>query len=223
MKNMRIGTLTIGQTPRPDLVASLQQRIPNADIVEVGALDPLDYSDLPAEACAQKTNYMLTTRMRDGSLVSIPESFLMPFMASGIRRLEAECVKAIYLMCAGTFAELQSSLPLIKPFDLAHELLCTMGLRNLGIIAPIPAQERPIRERWTAAGFTAEVWTANATEPDDAFIAHVKQMHQENGFQALVLDYVGHPTEVSQEIQAKLHMPVIDLGELAVAALTAIV
>lgn len=220
---MRIGTLTIGQTPRPDLLSSLRKRIPYAQIIEMGALDPLNHSDLPTAACATKTDYVLTTRMRDGSLVSVPESFLMPFMAGAVTQLEAEYVKAIYVLCAGTFVELHSSVPLIKPFDLAHELLRTTGLHHLGIIAPVPEQERPIRKRWTEAGFTPHVWTADAAQPNDVFFDQVKQMQQKNGFQALVLDYVGHPAEVSQEIQAKLQMPVVDLGELAVAAITAMV
>ncbi|MEM8861412.1 MAG: AroM family protein [Chloroflexota bacterium] len=223
MNNMRIGTLTIGQAPRPDLVSSIKHRIPDAEIVEAGALDPLDVSDLPAKECAEKTDYLLTTRLRDGQLVSIPETFLMPFMAGGIKRLEAECVKAIYIMCAGTFAELESSIPLVKPFDLAHELLCAMGLRNLGVIAPIPEQERPIRARWTEAGFRASVWTADATSPDQAFIEDTRKKQAEFGFQALVLDYVGHPPEVSRRLQDQLQLPVIDLGEVAVATLAAVI
>lgn len=222
MSYSRIGTLTIGQSPRPDLVASLKQRFPEAEIIEVGALDPLDHSDLPPRNCTKGAAYLLTTRMRDGSLVHVPETFLMPFMANGLKRLETKCLKAIFLLCAGTFAELSSPVPLIKPFVLAHEMLANIGIKQLGIIAPIPEQVKPIQDRWEAAGFEVTVWAADATQPDEAFIGTVKRYQAEKKFKALVLDYVGHPAEVSQTLQNKLDIPVIDLGEIAVATLAAI-
>ncbi|MFK7803845.1 MAG: AroM family protein [Anaerolineae bacterium] len=222
MPYARIGTLTIGQTPRPDLIISLQQRFPDSEIIEVGALDQLDHSDLPNVSKTNGNAYLLTTRMRDGSLVHVPESFLIPFMANGLKKLETKCVKAIFLLCAGTFAELSSLVPLIKPFVLAHEMLANIGIKNIGIIAPIPEQVRPIRDRWEAAGFEVTVWAADATHPDEPFIAELQAHQKESGFKALVLDYVGHPAEVSQTLQKKLDIPVIDLGEIAVATLAAI-
>lgn len=222
MSYTRIGTLTIGQAPRPDLVASLKQRFPDAEIVEAGALDSLDISDLPPIHSTEGATYLLTTRMRDGSLVHVPETFLMPFMASGLKKLETQCIKAIFLLCAGTFAELTSPVPLIKPFVLAHEMLANIGIKKIGIIAPIPEQVRPIQERWEAAGFDPTVWAADATQPDQAFIAEVKKYQSEKEFKALVLDYVGHPAAVSQMLQQKLDIPVVDLGEIAVATLAAI-
>ncbi len=222
MSYSRIGTLTIGQVPRPDLVVSLKQRFPDSEIIEVGALDPLDVSDLPVAAEVEGSAYLLTTRMRDGTLVHVPETFLIPFMANGLKRLETKCVKAIFLLCAGTFAELSSPVPLIKPFVLAHEMLTNIGIQNIGVIAPIPEQVRPIRERWESEGFKVTVWVADATKPDKAFLNEVQNYQEENRFEALVLDYVGHPAEVSQTLQKQLGMPVIDLGEIAVATLAAI-
>jgi hypothetical protein len=220
MTPIRIGTLTIGQTPRPDLVASLKQRFPQAEIIEAGALDGLKSSDLPT--LHDETAYLLTTRMRNGDLVHVPESFLIPLIADGLKRLEAQNISMIFLLCAGTFAELSSTIPLVKPFVLAHELLANIGVKNIGIIAPIPEQVRPIQARWESAGFTVTVWAADATHPTEAFINTVKHHQAKNGFKALVLDYVGHPAAVSQTLQNKLAIPVVDLGEIAVAALAAI-
>ena len=221
MSYSRIGALTIGQSPRPDLVASLQQRLPKAEIIQVGALDRLELADLPPRNQPEGEDYLLTTRLRDGGLVHVPEAFLIPLMADGLKRLEAEAPQAIFLLCAGTFAELASPLPLIKPFVLAHELLASIGIRRLGIIAPIPEQVKPIRARWEAAGFAVTVWAADAAHPTGAFIDTVKRYRTEKKFEALVLDYVGHPPEVSQTLQRKLDIPVIDLGEVAVATLAA--
>ncbi|MFT5195486.1 MAG: hypothetical protein ACI9EW_002993 [Cellvibrionaceae bacterium] len=222
MTSFKIGALTIGQAPRPDLLVSLKQRFPHAEVVQAGALDGLDAADLPTINSAAENLYLLTTRLRDGSLVHVPESFLIPLMADGLKQLEAKDVKAIFLLCAGTFSQLSSSVPLIKPFVLAHEMLTNIGIQRIGIIAPIPEQVRPIRARWEAARFETTVWAANATQPDEAFIDEIKKYQREGKFEALVLDYVGHPAQVSQTLQAKLDIPVIDLGEIAVATLAAI-
>ena len=69
-----IGALTIGQSPRPDLVGPLNDRLPEGcQIIQAGALDGLTAASLPP---IDDTTYPLTTRMRDGSLVMVEESFL---------------------------------------------------------------------------------------------------------------------------------------------------
>ena len=222
MSKLRIGTLTIGQAPRPDLVKSLKARLPHAEIIEVGALDGLTASDLPSAESFRPDDYLLTTRLVNGELVTVPEAYLIPKMAEGLKRLEKSGVKAIYLLCAGTFAELKSDVPLLKPFVLAHELLSSMGLKKIGIIAPIPEQERPIRERWEGEGFDTTVWSADVSSISGPLIDDIQSRQQQNRFQALVLDYVGHPAEVSQKLQLSLDIPVLDFGEIAVATLISI-
>jgi len=70
-----IGAITIGQSPRPDLLARLRSHL-QADgvtVVEMGALDALSVADLPGPAAG---GYPLTTRLRDGSAVTVDEAFL---------------------------------------------------------------------------------------------------------------------------------------------------
>ncbi len=222
MTQLKIGTLTIGQAPRPDLVQSLIDAIPHAEIIQVGALDGLTEGELPSPATFLNDDYLLTTRMQNGRLVTVPESFLIPHMASGLKRLEQAGVKAIYLLCAGTFAELESDVLLLKPFVLAHELLTSMGIKKIGIIAPIPEQERPIRERWEGEGFETTVWSADVTSISGLLIDDIKQKQGERHFQALVLDYVGHPAEIAKKLQNRLDIPVIDFGAITVATLKSI-
>ena len=222
MSQIRIGTLTIGQAPRPDLVQSLKVQMPHTEIIQVGALDGLAQHDLPKTESFHPDDYLLTTRLKNGELVTVPEAFLIPKMAEGLKRLEQQQVDLIYLLCAGTFAELKSGVPLIKPFVLAHQLLSTIGIKKVGIIAPIPKQVRPIQERWAGEGFECTVWSADVTDAHADLINSIEQKQGTADFKALVLDYVGHPAEVSQKLQAKLDIPVIDFGEIAVATLKSI-
>jgi hypothetical protein len=71
-------------------------------------------------------------------------------MSSKQTELEAKNLAATILLWAGTFTELQGERPLLKPFNLARNLLQTCGFQQPGFIVPIPAQEQPVRQRWRA-------------------------------------------------------------------------
>ncbi|MCB0157369.1 MAG: AroM family protein, partial [Caldilineaceae bacterium] len=104
----RIGLLTIGQSPRPDLVQTLPVLSPFAQ-VEAGALDGLAAAAIPLAAGA----FPLTTRLADGGTVVVDEAFLLPRMQAAVHRLEEAGVAAILLMCAGTFGPVTSRVPLV--------------------------------------------------------------------------------------------------------------
>ena len=220
MSNKQIGALLIGQSPRPDLVKPLATLLPEWEIIQVGALDGLTAADLPPAADA---TYPLTTRMQDGTAVIIAEQFLMPLLQQKLAELEAENVAATILLCAGTFTELQEERPLLKPFNLARNLLQTCGFQQPGFIVPIPTQEQPVRQRWRAVlGKMPVVWTANLGRQDDNFRFQLLASIQLHDLDCLVLDYVGHPGTQVKRLQKTANLPVIDLGALAMSTLAAI-
>ena len=209
MNRKRIGALTIGQVPRPDLVAPLQQMLPQCELVQAGALDNLTAADLPVVSGAK---YPLVTRLRDGTLVRADESFLSPLLQNALNRLEVEKVVATVLLCAGSFNSLHSRQPLFKPFDIACATLKSMGVKKVGVVCPVKEQEPPIKQRWTAADFIPVVWTAQI---DTDNINLPKDFSPE----VVVLDYVGHPTKAVLRLQAALDVPVLDLGHLTCSVL----
>ena len=216
--NKRIGALTIGQAPRPDLVSPLNNSLPNGyEIIQAGALDGLTATELPT---VDKNTYPLSTRLRDGTLVMIEEAFLATRLQQTLNQLENEGVFATILLCAGTFASLQGTRPLFKPFTVGKNILNSLGMRRLGLITPIKAQEAPIQHRWQTAGFDAFVWTAVLTQQDQSFYDELNQQIEANNLDCILLDYVGHPVEVVKALQETAVIPIIDLGQLTIAALT---
>lgn len=216
MSKPKIGAVTIGQSPRPDLVEPLVQLRPDVEIIEVGALDGLTAAELPNAADA---NYPLKTRLRDGSLVIVSEAFLKPLMQQAVETAEGQGVQATVLLCAGTFAEVKGvNRPLVKPFDTAVAVLNSMGVTDIGVLSPIITQERPIRARWTAAGFDARVWTPPYAIDSKEFTGWLyRMMSNTRSLDALVMDYVGHPADYKLVVQEILGIPVIDLGHLALS------
>ncbi|NIR94761.1 MAG: AroM family protein, partial [Gammaproteobacteria bacterium] len=77
-----------------------------------------------------KMNYPLSTRLRDGSLVLVEESFLTPRLQHTLDALETNGVTATLLLCAGTFSSLQGTRLLYKPFTVGRALLHTLGMKS---------------------------------------------------------------------------------------------
>lgn len=225
--NRTLGALVIGQSPRPDLTQPLRDLLP-ADVVlrEVGALDGLTLADLPDASGAA---YPLGTRMRDGTAVTIPESFLLPLLQQQLDALEADDVAATVLLCAGSFAELRGKRPLFKPFDIAQATLTSLGLRRIAALTPFAGQITPIQQRWHAAGFAAHVWARPLADTADFANWLRGQLAQTEGVDCLLLDYVGHDPQARMWLQTActelaevaVSLPILDLGHLTLSTAAA--
>ena len=216
----QIGALVIGQTPRPDLVDPLAALLPHVTIVQRGALDGLAPADLPDPAGAA---YPLTTRLRDGQLVTVPESFLLPRLQERLDELEAEGILTNILLCAGTFAGLGGRGTLINPFRITLAVAQSLGLQKLGLIVPIPEQAPPVAARWQAAGFATTVWAADILHQDATMLAHCQAQIQQHGLDALLLDYVGYPADAVANLRHNIPVPLLDLGDLALRATASLI
>lgn len=208
----RIGALTIGQSPRPDLVAPLKQLIPDYEIIQAGALDGLTLDELPD---ISEAAYPLVTRMQNSKVVKVDEDFLSPKLQHAQNQLDSKDVVATLLLCAGTFADLHATHPIYKPFDIACGVLKTLNMKSIGVIAPFPEQVVPIRQRWESMGWEPPVWAADLGNQDRAFHQELTNRINEFELDCIVLDYVGHPLEQVTQLKRSIIQPVIDLGYLA--------
>lgn len=220
MFQKRIGVLTIGQSPRPDLVDPLEKLLPGCEILQAGALDDLAPDVLPDTSNAA---YPLVTRMRDGKTVMVEEGFLTPKLQRALDRLEAAGVAGTILLCAGTFADLHGTLPLFVPFKIGCAVLGALQMKSIGLITPFVEQEIPIRERWEKFGLRATVWSADLGVQDDAFHRELTERIRTNKLESIVLDYVGHPLEQVTQLQKSIEIPVFDLGYLAMTTMASTV
>jgi protein AroM len=216
MTQKTIGALTIGQSPRPDLVAPLENLLPRCRILQAGALDGFSLEELPDTTNAA---FPLVTQIQDGSVVTVEESFIAPKLQQALEQLEAQGVAATLLLCAGTFAHLQSRRLLFKPFEIGCGVLRALGMKSLGLIAPFVEQESPIRQRWEKSGWQTTVWTADLGNQDRAFHQQLSDHIQTNELECILLDYVGHPLGQVTQLQRSIDLPVLDLGYLAMVTL----
>jgi hypothetical protein len=203
------------------LIDPLRLKIPDyCDVLQAGALDGIEPSELPGPV---ETDYPLATNLHDGSHITVDETFITPLLQKALEHLESQGVMATLLLCAGLFPQLHSTRPLFRPSEIACEVLHSLGIKRIGILCPLDAQKSAVKRKWTAAGFGSIVWVRPLNEQgaDDAK-GFAERMQTEHELECVVLDYVGYPTDQVLSLRKAVELPVLDLGELAIAAISSV-
>ncbi len=146
---MRIGTLTIGQSPRIDIIPELRDVLgPGVEILEKGALDELSMDEVKA-FYPEPTDYILVTRMRDGTQVKLAEKYIITRMMECISDFQAEPVDLIILLCTGEFPELESTKIILRPDRvIVNTVQGVLDRGRLGAIVPSPDQIPAMKKKW---------------------------------------------------------------------------
>jgi hypothetical protein len=212
----RIAAITIGAAPRPDLVDPLRAAVPSdVRVVEYGALDGWTGEPPPPTP----GGYPLTTRAADGHRIVADEAWLAPRVAAAVARAEADGALLSVLLCAGGFDGIPSVAAIVRPFELAVELLQSLAVVAPGVLVPDEGQIVPSRDKWIAAGFEP---TVRAGSPDDLSAAFGFDADETSAWPVLVvLDYVGHAGPVVEAARRASPVPIVDLGSLAPTAVAA--
>jgi len=207
----RIAAVTIGQCPRPDLLVTLVSRLPaDAEVIETGALDSLTAATLRSRSHRRDRSsnaYPLTTRLRDETSVTLDEADLAPLVQVAIEKGEEAGAQVTLLLCAGGFRDAIARGPLVRPFDAGVDRLKSIRARRLGVIVPVADQAAAAGRKWATAGFDPVPIVGDA-----ATIAP-RDVTGRDAIEAVVLDYVGHPTATVAAARNRWDVPVVDLGE----------
>lgn len=215
----RLRVYTIGQTPRPDLVAELHRRFPGVRLDVVGALDGLRPEEITAGGDGP---YPLETRLRDGSRVVVDAAWVEARIQQSLDTFAGEAL-AHLVLCAGPFPSLTvrpgpdgRTAPLLRPFHTAVQVLGERGWTNLALLVPFAAQAAPAAGKWRSAGFdTCRLGALTERPPTTSLPAWVASWASGVDADAVVFDYVGLPERLLSEVAAATGRPVVDLGALS--------
>ncbi len=152
MLSSPLGLVTIGQSPRDDIVSQMLPLLPaGLDIRQAGALDGLTHEQI-AELAPGPEDYILHTRLRDGSAVTVGRERIEVLLQDCIKRLEAGRANPIVLLCTGEFPGLRSEALLIEPDRLLFSVVRALRPRRVGILVPLPSQIEAAAEKWKVLG-----------------------------------------------------------------------
>lgn len=161
----KIGFITIGQSPRDDIMSDLLPTLGNnIEIVQRGALDALSDTQLQAIA-PQPEDTVLVSSLRSGAAIAMSEKKILPLLQSCIEDLEEKKVAGIMLLCTGDFKnELSSMTPLIYPNRIIRGLLPALCAAKLAVLVPEEDQKEDALRQWREIGISADIYAISPYE-----------------------------------------------------------
>ncbi|UCH57354.1 MAG: AroM family protein [Candidatus Bathyarchaeota archaeon] len=143
----KIGMLTIGQSPRDDILPLLKEILGEGfEILEAGALDDLSKEDLDRIEF-KPDDYLLISRMRDGTQVKITKRLILPLLQKRIHELEGKGVRLTVIMCTGKFPQFESKGLVVTPQEILKGVLkASLKRGKLAVVYPAQEQTRMASE-----------------------------------------------------------------------------
>lgn len=206
---MKIGFVTIGQSPRPDIIPELTQNLPaNLEAIEAGALDDLTRDEI-AKLAPKKGDYTLVTRMRDGSDVTVARQRIAPLVQKRVDKMSHDGAVAVALLCTGEFPALESKIPLLEPDHLLDGVVPgIMRKGSLGVMVPSSDQLIQVKKRWSKLGFRPQVEAANPYRDLSEVENAAARLARANP-SLIVMDCMGYSMKMKEIVRERTQKPIV--------------
>lgn len=220
MARPRIGMMTIGQSPRPDIVPDMISRLPHeVDVLEIGALDNLSLDDVRKLAPHEGEPWVVTA-MRDGTEVFVAKRQLDPLMQQCVDQLEQQGVDLIVPLCASDWSSLSCSCAFINPGIALDQIVQSMTRPRgvLGIVAPTEPQAMLSLDRWAGSPLRvvascAQPFASDAQERDRQCEAAGKKLADENA-DLIYMNCMGHNEHMRSLVRQTSQRPTVTANGL---------
>ncbi len=214
----RIGLLTLGQSPRTDILPDMMMILGQEfEVLEAGALD--DYTSRDVEGLPiREGEEILVTRMRDGREVKVTKSFIVPLIQKRISELEKE-VEIILLLCTGRFPEFKSKALIVTPSEIVKGAVNAAIRRGrLGVVYPAKEQTAHAYREWGREGLEVH---ADAASPygSEGEIAALAERLAEKNLDLILLNCMGFGYKAKLLIRERTGRPVIQANTLVARVL----
>ena len=173
-----VAAITIGQTPRDDIVGEMATLLEGVRIVQAGALDGLTRKEIDALAPAPGDDDALITHLRDDGEVLVAKRRIVPRIQACIDRLADEA-DAFAILCPGVFPPFRSARPVLLPERcLAAVVDAAFDGGRLGVIVPIKEQQASSAARWSRVDPGVMVTVASPYDEPSRLIAAAEELHR---------------------------------------------
>jgi protein AroM len=209
----RIGMLTIGQTPRNDILPTLTEILgEGVEIVEAGALDDKTLNDV-RRIPLNPEDYILVSRMRDGTEVRITKKYVIPLMQRRLEEIEARGVRLTVVMCTGRFPQFKSKGLVVTPSEILHGVIeGSLKQGKLGVVFPAAEQTAYAEKEFGRPGVKVYADSVSPYVPKDVD-GLVKRL-KEQDLDLVFLNCFGFPTELKERVAMETGKPVIQSNML---------
>lgn len=206
----RIGTVTIGQAPRVDVVPEVADILgPGVEIVEAGALDGLTKDEIAAFAPVAG-DYVLVTRLADGTSVQVAEKYITPRIIEKIQTHFRNGIPLVLLLCTGEFPSFAEGGILVRPEKILYNTVAAVakGMR-IGVLTPSADQIPQSAARWSKLSDAVKTVAASPYVNGPETVKAGAEELREWGAQIVLLDCIGYTRAMRETVRAVTGMPVI--------------
>jgi protein AroM len=223
MPRALLGTITIGQAPRPDITPILAQHLPgNVQCLHAGLLDGLTRAEIDRRHAPLAGQPTLITRLLDGSSVVVDKAQMLDLLLQKIAALEARGCDFILVLCTGAFDKLTVDRAwLIEPDHIVSPAVAALaGDRQIGVIVPLPSQMASEKHKWRALRHAPLCAAASPYADEVESLKRAAAELARQGARLLVLDCMGFVESHRAAAAEASGLPVI-LSNAIIARLTA--
>ncbi len=215
----KIGVVTIGQSPRPDVTREITRIIGDGyEVLEAGALDDHTLDEINRIEF-KPDDGVLVTRMRDGTEIEITHDFVVPLIQRRIAELDEKGVGIILLLCTGEFPEFESESLIVTPSNIV------MGARKaalrkgrLGMVLPSMKQIGGAPNERSEDGLTTYYDSASPYGPMEE-IERLGDRLAGKDLDLILLNCMGFDHRMKKIIKEKTGKPVIQSSSLVARVL----
>ena len=208
MKSKKVGFLTIGQSPREDVISEIRPLLlPQIEIYEEGLLDDLSLEEIDLLK-PEFGEIPLVTRLRDSTQVLLSEKKVNSLMHEALDNMKRKTdIRAAGVLCTHDFQLPQLSYPVIFPHDYIHFLLTrTLRISSLGAVVPLKGQIEMARKKWDAERIFIDV---KSPYGEGREWEEIGQKFAQEKVEAVVLDCMGFRMQDKQQLQNLLSCPIL--------------
>jgi protein AroM len=205
----KIGMLTIGQTPRGDILPPLKEILgPSHEILEAGALDGMTKEEIKRIEF-RPDDYLLVSRLRDGTETMIHKRLILPLLQKRIHELEANGVRLIVIMCTGKFPHFESKGLVVTPQEILKGVLgATLKQGKLAVVYPAKEQIHKAAPEFGRDGVTVYADHLSPYEGEDD-IEKLAWRLKKNNSDLIFLNCFGFSSKVKKVIAEITGKPII--------------
>jgi protein AroM len=212
-----LGTITIGQAPRPDVTPVVEAHVPPGVVrMHVGVLDGMTDAQIAARYAPRPRERRLITRLLTGKSVELDAAAVETGVQQKMHDLEQAGCTVILVLCTGVFRGLRTRRAwLVEPDRILPGLVAGLaGSRRVGVVMPLLLPIDGERRKWAALQIPPTFAVANPyVEGDDQVAAAARDL-QRAGANLLVMDCFGYVERHQRAAALASGLPVLLSSEL---------
>ncbi len=216
----KIGFLTIGQSPRQDVLGEIAPLLGGDKIIkEAGALDMLSPPEIEALRPGSG-DFSLITRLRDGSSVVVGKKKVVPLLRSRIEAMEGEGIDLLALLCTEDFEGLSSAKPLLMPARIMRSLVSAILIKGrIFVLVPLADQREAAERKWRGREIFVRAETLNPYVSHNRLEGTVQTI-EEASPDLVILDCIGYPLAIKERLRKTINRPVLLPRQILAAAIS---